>query len=316
MAEELFFGRQNEVSKIIQQLNTPGQHSILFGDRGVGKSSLANITSTLLKTMAGGKLIKKRCDSNDIFTSIVSDLLSEVGIDIHQTSSQHQRTEGGSAGLNIPLAKASIDTKKTETSNCAGYESRANSPSWVAQQIKDIEGLFLLDEIDTIKNEEKLKIAELIKQLSDENSKLKFLVVGIAETAQQLTNGHPSVQRCLKETHLRKMYDQELEKIVTSGEEKLQIKFSTEAIKEIVKVSSGYPHFTHLLALKAAENAIGQGRTNISKPDILNATANAADDAEGTLRTKYNSATRSASTEEFKKILIASAMFKSDEFRS
>jgi putative ribosome biogenesis GTPase RsgA len=37
---ELFLGRTEEVQSIVAQINTPGQHSLLFGDRGVGKSSL------------------------------------------------------------------------------------------------------------------------------------------------------------------------------------------------------------------------------------------------------------------------------------
>ena len=45
---ELFFGRANEVRALIEHLNTPGQHALLFGDRGVGKSSLANVASELL----------------------------------------------------------------------------------------------------------------------------------------------------------------------------------------------------------------------------------------------------------------------------
>ncbi|MEK7206277.1 MAG: ATP-binding protein, partial [Pseudomonadota bacterium] len=44
-SSDFFFGRQKEVQKLIEQLNTPGQHSLLYGDRGVGKSSLANVVT-------------------------------------------------------------------------------------------------------------------------------------------------------------------------------------------------------------------------------------------------------------------------------
>ncbi|MEO8629363.1 MAG: hypothetical protein ABI612_14865 [Betaproteobacteria bacterium] len=37
----LFFGREALVRKLIEQIDTPGQHALLYGDRGVGKSSLA-----------------------------------------------------------------------------------------------------------------------------------------------------------------------------------------------------------------------------------------------------------------------------------
>ena len=314
MSDGLFFGRASEVGKIIQQLNTPGQHSILFGDRGVGKSSLANFASDLiLGIIAGGKLIKKRCDSHDTFQSIIEPLLRDVGIDISIKSTQSQKAEGGNAGLDLKVIKAGVDTKTTDTINIDGFESKAGSPSWVAQKIKNIKGLFLLDEIDTVEKEEKWKIAELIKQLSDEGSSLKFLVVGIAETAEELTNGHPSVQRCLKETPLKKMSDSELREILNNGEEKLNISFTEGAKRWIVKVSSGYPHFTHLLALKSAEQAIGEDRATISIHHIVDATHEAAGDSEGTLKAKYNHATRSSNTDEFKKILLAAAACSTEE---
>lgn len=314
MSDGLFFGRASEVSRIIQQLNTPGQYSILFGDRGVGKSSLANFSSDLiLGIIAGGKLIKKRCDSHDTFQSIIEPLLNDVGINIQIKSTQAQKAEGGNAGVDIKLFKAGIDTKTTTTENMDGLESKANSPSWVAQQIKGIKGLFLLDEIDIVAKEEKWKVAELIKQLSDEGSSLKFLVVGIAETAEELTNGHPSVQRCLKETPLKKMSNAELREILDNGESKLNISFTEGAKRWIVKVSSGYPHFTHLLALKSAEQAIGESRASISIHHIVAATEDAAGDSEGTLKAKYNNSTRSSNTDEFKKILLAAANCNTEE---
>ena len=39
VSQDLFFGRSKSVSKLIENINTPGQHAILYGDRGVGKSS-------------------------------------------------------------------------------------------------------------------------------------------------------------------------------------------------------------------------------------------------------------------------------------
>src|SRR5689334_13195709 len=78
---ELFFGRSKEVSAIIEQLNTPGQHALLFGDRGVGKSSLANVASDLvLSRLSGGKFWNKRCDSTDSFKTLFIEPLTAAGI--------------------------------------------------------------------------------------------------------------------------------------------------------------------------------------------------------------------------------------------
>ncbi|MEW6289278.1 MAG: ATP-binding protein [Thermodesulfobacteriota bacterium] len=315
---DLFFGRQSEIQRIIEHLNTPGQHSLLFGERGVGKSSLANVAcELLLKHLVKGKFFKKRCDSGDTFPSIVATLLCEIGIDIYVSQSEKMKCEGGKAGLSIPLASASVDTQTTNKTINQGFLDRANSPSWVAEQLKNLDGLFLLDEIDALSNsEDKKKIAELVKLLSDENSPLKILIVGIAESSSDLTAGHPSVQRCLRETRLGRMSPEELSQIIVEGQKKLKINFSSTAIKRIVSVSSGYPHFTHLLALKSAEDAISDKKKDINVADVEKSTRRAVEDAEGSLKRAYDEAVRSFTTDTYKKILLAASICKEEEIRS
>src|SRR5262245_33267034 len=68
---QFFFGRQTEVNRIMDAITTPGLHALLFGDRGVGKSSLANFASSnFLKFFAGGTHVEVRCDSASTFESI------------------------------------------------------------------------------------------------------------------------------------------------------------------------------------------------------------------------------------------------------
>lgn len=91
------------VKKLIEQINTPGQHALLYGDRGVGKSSLANVTAELLlKSLAGGKLYPKRCDSQDAFETILAEPLRDVGIDLRIAGETRSQRQGGSAGVEIP----------------------------------------------------------------------------------------------------------------------------------------------------------------------------------------------------------------------
>ena len=314
MDRDLFFGRQSEVAGIIQQLNTPGQHSLLFGDRGVGKSSLANIASDVLKPLAGDVRLVKRCDSTDTFRTIVEPLLLKVGIDLRVTSTAVEKKEGGDAGINAGFAKAGVNSTTTGKTSFDGVANKADSPGWVAEQVGTLEALFLLDEIDVIPSGEKEKVAEFVKQLSDIGSGLKLLIVGIAETAVELTNGHPSVQRALRETRLRKMTDDEIEYLIVSGAEKAKIKFSRSAIRKIVTVSSGYPHFAHLLALKAAEIVIGDERSEVQLFHVQEATSSATGDAEGSLRAKYDEFVRSANTDEFRKILVSATAIDEEEF--
>lgn len=307
---ELFSGRKDEVSKIIECLNTKGQHILLYGDRGVGKSSLAKISCLLLNSagIANGKFYQKRCDSHDTFKSIVTSILNSVGIDSDTITYESEK--------NIGFDKILCANKKSKTSK-EGNAINSLSPSWVVDRIKDINGILLIDEFDVIaKASEKKKIAEMIKLLSDCGSSLTIFIVGIAETANILIGGHPSVSRCLKEIKLGRMNKDELNEIIKKGEERASIKFDPAVKKQIVALSSGYAYYTHLLALKAAEEAIACERHNITKNDLRVAMQKAAGDAEGSLKQAYDNAVRSSRKDEFKKIVIAAALCGDDEFRA
>lgn len=41
--QELFAGRTEQIDKLAQRIRLAGSHAIIYGDRGVGKSSLVNI---------------------------------------------------------------------------------------------------------------------------------------------------------------------------------------------------------------------------------------------------------------------------------
>lgn len=310
---ELFFGRQREVQKIIEQVNTPGQHSILYGDRGVGKSSLANIVTQLIITrILKGKLFIKRCDSKDNFLTILEDPLLHCGVAFNLTSTTKSHKQSGSAGLKLPIAQAGINSENNETQT---FKSQDISPSKAAKILGELKGLLCIDEADRITNDEdKRQIAELVKLLSDNNSKFKILIVGIANTAEELIGAHPSVNRCLKETMLRRMADQELEQIITKGALKAHLQFDNDVTESIVRLSAGYPHFTHLLALKCAEEAVAMGNTRVDLHNLSQAISCAAEDAEGALRRKYNETIRSYSTSIYKTILNAASRLGRDEF--
>lgn len=124
--ENLFRGRMAEVQQILSTLNTPGQHVLLFGDRGVGKSSLANITSSKLIKITEKELVIKRCSKSDSFCTIFENVLMKCGIDL---SIQTKNTSG-----NISVSGFGYQ-RSTEH---GGFSNKAQSPSWICDKIKDL----------------------------------------------------------------------------------------------------------------------------------------------------------------------------------
>ncbi len=165
-------------------------------------------------------------------------------------------------------------------------------------------------------NVDKKKIAEFVKLLSDADAAFKLLIVGVAETGASLVANHESVVRCLRETKLNRMLDHELSLIVEGGATKLGIYFDANVTKSIVNISSGYPNFVHLIALKCSEDAIAEDRERITKDNLKHALQRASRDAEGTLGRVYDSSVRSGGTTRYRDIVCAAAGLTKEEFTS
>lgn len=219
------FGRQKEVQAMIEALRTPGQHAAIYGLRGVGKSSLANVSEKLvLSILTGGKSYVKRCSRSDNFESIFGLPLTKLGYKPVAVQEIQELKSKGNAGLKIPIVEAGVASERTHQSKIERTRE-VLSPSIVADYLSDKVGIFVIDEADAlVHSDDKSKIAEVVKLLSDSGSEFKIMVVGIAETCTELFAAHPSIQRCLKEIKLNRMGDDEIRLIVEGGASKLKIK--------------------------------------------------------------------------------------------
>lgn len=225
-----------------------------------------------------------------------------------------KRNRGKILGIALPFAKGECSDGK-EISETRDGPAEYLSPSIAADALKEIKGLQVIDEADRLRNPiDKERIAEFIKLLSDNDAKFKVLIVGVAETGGELIETHESISRCLRETRIGRMLDDELLLIIREGSRKLKLIFDEDVLHKIVELSAGYPHFTHLLALKCAENAIADGFGRITIEHLRTAMHSAVDDAEGSLKRTYDNATRSYGTNMYEIILRAATNLNKTEF--
>ncbi|MEM9906126.1 MAG: ATP-binding protein [Cyanobacteria bacterium P01_D01_bin.44] len=71
-SQELFAGRLDQVGQVVNAVAQKGQHVILYGERGVGKTSLANVIPQITKKMTDSEVFSAiiNCDGVDNFTSL------------------------------------------------------------------------------------------------------------------------------------------------------------------------------------------------------------------------------------------------------
>jgi len=67
-AEAFFAGRIGQLRRVVDAVNQRGQHAMIFGERGVGKTSMANVVAT--KILGPVLPVRVNCDTTDTYSSL------------------------------------------------------------------------------------------------------------------------------------------------------------------------------------------------------------------------------------------------------
>jgi Cdc6-like AAA superfamily ATPase len=277
----LFGGRMEQVLDVINTVGQRGQHVMLYGERGVGKTSLANVLSDIFadQNLATFRSIRVNCHTNDDYASVWANVFHELEAagegDWHTTRPPHE-------------------------------------PEHVRHALQQLQArsLIVIDELDRLEDDESLSLlADTIKTLSDHSVPVTLVLVGVADSVDDLIGDHRSVTRALNQIHMPRMSVRELEEIVTKGLAELKLSVAPLAKRRIARLSEGLPHYTHSLTLHAAQRAIADDRNEIRHGDVDDAVLLAVQKAQHSIRTAYDKATRSPRRDTlFEEALLACAL--------
>src|SRR6185437_4810116 len=129
--------------------------------------------------------------------------------------------------------------------------------------------IVIIDEYDRLKGKEIRELfAYTIKTLSDQTVPVTLVLVGVAESVNDLIAHHQSVERALVQIHMPRMKQQELEEIVTKGVGRVDMTIDNQGVRRLASLSKGLPHYTHLVALHSARLAIDSGQRHISLNNV------------------------------------------------
>lgn len=299
--KELFAGRWNELTSIADAVSQPGLHVVIYGERGVGKTSLANVVSPTIWAIDNhGKdpgevterlVIKSVANGGDTFSTIWNRLFSEFA------------WPGAAAGMADQQKQIS-----TREFFALGETLGIDDVRRVLSQMPG--AVFIIDEFDRAKRETSKDFTDLIKTLSDLGIDCTVILVGVSETVGNLVTDHASINRAIVQIRLERMKTKELLVILQNAERALQIKFAQDAANLIVHVSQGLPHYTHLIGLHAVRALTERVESDeVRRDDVLSALKRAVKLAEQTVTEEYSTATHSAHRDAlYRHVLLACAL--------
>ncbi len=165
-------------------------------------------------------------------------------------------------------------------------------PDEVASRLARIPSpvVFVIDEFDRLAPSETDAFADLIKACSDRGVSTTLVLVGVAENIDALLRSHASVVRNLRQVHLPRMSDDEIGEIIDEGLAQAGFTIEPSAQQQVVSVSQGFPHFTHLLAQSAARTALDAGRRRIGTGDVEAGKERAVERSDQSIREIYHKA--------------------------
>ena len=297
----LFAGRQQQLHEASDAVNQRGMHAVLFGERGVGKTSLANVLPEFLglSGLSGLGVSRVNCDSLDTYASLWHKALRELQV-----------------AIQIPMAGlgTSSRTDHTTLDNLLAAEPSPEDMRYGLQRL-GTRVLFVIDEFDRIQDPEISRLmADTIKALSDHSVNATVVIVGVADTVDGLLSEHLSIDRCLIQIQMPRMSPDELSDILDRGFSQVDMGIDEAAAGFITYLSHGLPHYTHLLGLLSGRAALKNGRRHVRLEDATEAIAAAVHQAQRSLMVAYDTATASLRPESLlKQVLLACAMAPVDE---
>jgi len=297
--KDLFAGRTDHVRRVIDALNQRGQHVIIFGERGVGKTSLANVLTGFVRDIILSPRVN--CDAADNYSSVWTKVFSDIVL-------ARKKRGAGFIGQDAEEATRLIDQLPKKI-----------TPEVVRQTLSVIGAdtlmIVIVDEFDRLHEEEVRRLfADTIKTLSDHAVPVTLVLVGVADTVDALIKEHHSIERALVQVQMPRMSRHELEQIVTNGLQRLGMKIETPAVQRLTFLSQGLPHYTHLLALYATREAIDKGANEVSLDHVIAAITTAVKQAQQSIRSVYHTATMSPRQGNlYARVLLACALADTDD---
>ncbi len=292
---DLFAGRQAQILKLLDVVGERGRHAIIYGEPGVGKTSIAQILRLLVPVKTSTvRYIRKQVFSSDTFSGIWTDIFREI----------HFRADIGEGPREYPVSD--LYTAGVTPADVVRELSRFSE--------NDIP-IVVVDEYNLIQDPDTSRLmAETIKALSDEGINATVFVVGISDNVRDLVSGHESIIRCSEEILMPRMDQEEIRDIIEGRLRRLGMSIQGDGKWKAINLTKGLPAFAHGLGKGAVLSAIRNRRLEITEGDVDHAIDEVLNSSQNSLKADYQLATHSNQEKaRYRQILMACALAQSDE---
>lgn len=302
---ERFAGRGMQVRELADSLHSVGATPLIYGDRGLGKSSLAvqmrriamgdlgllshlNAERLALPPDSAFLTFYVTCtDSTQSFADLLQLLVNSA------ESVENVPSDGGTASHLVDrTTRKKLTLKMFELESTKKYQTESQRLSYQDLNLEEKliqlcdlltaayqqPVLFIIDELDRMGDTKGL--ASFLKAITGDH--LKFMLVGVAGNVSELLSDHQSLERRLVPVRVPLMTTTELSQVVLKAqgylsENQIPLRFTDDAVVRLARVASGFPWFTHVLGQQCLVFADEEGRVTIDEGHVRHAVSSIVD---------------------------------------
>lgn len=261
-----FAGRKEVIQRLQDIAIERARHAMIFGERGVGKTSLANIFyKDLNTTLKPVREIAVNADTADSFDSLWRKVFRRIKWD----------DDDQTLDIQFP------------------HEIEPDHVFLQLSRFKQNEmPIIIIDEYDRIQDETcRILMTDLIKSLARAINNPTIVLVGVADNILQLIRDHGSISRNLVQVPMYRMSNEEITEVVASRVRRLRMKITSDALWRICYFSAGLPFYAHSLGKYSALTAIEDEKLDITEKTVTRSIRRCMADVDYTIVESYTRAT-------------------------
>ncbi|MEM1389551.1 MAG: ATP-binding protein [Pseudomonadota bacterium] len=240
-------GRDDELKRIERALPSKGRHVFVYGDRGVGKTSIA-MTAGHLHNDSHHSPLYVVCGENMSFFDVVTAIAHSV-IPLEERIERQKHT--GSLGMTLPSGLGGNFSGSTESYTESPRPKNINDCLDIIRYVdskRDGQTIIIIDEIDRIKDQkEKVYLAEFLKSVPAIGCDAKLIFCGIGANVEEMIGAHQSVGRYFEAISVNKLGLDPLYDIIRDAADAFDVNIPDLMLRRVGMVSDQFPHFVHLL---------------------------------------------------------------------
>lgn len=261
-----FVGRKEIIQRLQDITIERARHAIIFGERGVGKTSLANIFHKELNTATRAVIeISVNADTSDSFDSLWRKIFRRI------------KWDGDEDTLDMQFPQ------EIEPDHVYLQLSRFGQ-----NEIP----IIVIDEYDRLQdNDCRILMTDVIKSLTRAPNNPTIVLVGVADNILSLVRDHASISRNLVQVPMHRMSSEEIREVITTRIKRLRMRIMNDAVWRIAYFSAGLPFYAHSLGKYSALTAVENQKLEIREETVIASIDRCMADVDYTIAEAYTRAT-------------------------